>query len=371
MKAVTAGRDDDDIIPLEWDEAIDKHIEMMRADDASRATLQSHRYRLGRFVDWLTPKPLLDDEEREEHDEGPGIEETTELRRKHLQDFKIKRSNEVKKTTVKTEMDTIRVFLRNLEGYGALHTGMHEFAQSPDLQDGEGQRSDHLPTERGNQIRDYLRKYEWGSERHVLFELLWSTGMRLGAAHSIDVEDIDFDDQLIRLKHRPKTNTTLKNKNGGQRTVTIHDTVADAIEDYLNRPDRPDNVEIEFEDEENRTPLFCTEDGNGRRCKQFLRELTYAMTRPCITEGGCPHDRDPDECPAAQSKNESYNCPSSKATHALRSGALTRMMENEIPPWAISRRVDCSEDVLEQHYVELDDDEKADVLRDYFEDDYE
>lgn len=50
---------------------------------------------------------------------------------------------------------------------------------------------------------------------------------------------------------------------------------------------------------------------------------------------------------------------------------LTRMLRNEVPPWAVSRRVDCFEAVLEDHYNEMDEDEKADVLRDYFDDEYE
>jgi integrase len=358
------GGRDSDLIPLAWDSALEKHADIQRANNRRRATIESHQYRLSLFIEWLTPKALLEPEE----DEGPRICKTTELKRHHIQDYKLKRSNEVAKTTLKTQMDTIRVFFRNLESYGALPDGMHQFAESPNLEDGEGQRSQHLPTERGNQIRDHLRKYAWASERHIFHEVIWSTGMRIGAAHGIDVDDIDFDENLIRLRHRPDQGTTLKNGKVGERTVTIHGTVVDAIEDFLERPDRPDNVEDEY----GRTPLFCNEDGTGRRHKQYLRDLCYSVTRPCMTEDGCPYeDRDPNTCSAAQSKSKAYGCPASMAPHALRSGALTRMMENDIPPWAISRRVDCSEKVLEEHYVELDEDEKAEVLRDYFEDDYQ
>lgn len=361
--AATTGSDDDPI-PLEWDEALDKHVEMMRADDAAEATIRSHRSRLNQFLDWLTPHPALEEDE----DEGPLIETTTELTRRHLQDYKLKRSQEVKKVTLKTQLDTIRVFLRNLESYGALPEGMHQFVQSPTLEGDEGQRSDHLPVDRGNTIRDHLRKYEWASERHVLYELIWSSGMRLGAAHSLDVDDFNFEDNIVRIRHRPEQGTTLKNKGRGERTVSLHPTVSEVVQDFLDRPDRPDEVEDGY----GRTPLFCKEDGIGRRHKQYLRDLMYSVTRPCMTEDGCPHDDfEPETCPAAQSKNSAYECPSSKATHAVRSGALTRMLKNDVPPWVVSDRVDCSEDVLEEHYNEMSEDEKAEKRRDYFDEEYD
>ena len=112
----------DDLIPLEWDEAIDEHIELMEENDTPNVVLQSRRYRLRRFVGWLTDEKC-----------SPGIEKSIELRPEHLQDYKNERSNEVKKTTVKTEMDTIRIFLRSLEKYGALPSGMHEHAEYPDF----------------------------------------------------------------------------------------------------------------------------------------------------------------------------------------------------------------------------------------------
>jgi len=357
----------DDIIPLEWGEAYEKHIEMMHADGMAQSTIRTHKSIIGLFVDWLTPKPGLTEEERKD-EPGPNIEKTTELRRQHLQDYKLKRSREVKTITVSNQMDRVRVFLRNLERYGALPEGMHEFAISPDVEEEEERRSDWLEIERGNAIRDYLRKYEWGSEEHVYFELIWSSGMRLGAVQGLDVDDLELESGKIALRHRPETGTTLKNKHGGERKVTITETVTEAIEDFLARPDRPNEVK----DEHGREPLFCNEDGTGRRGKQYLRDLMYSLTRPGQTEGGgCPHDKDPETCQAAQAKNSSYQCPSSKAPHAVRSGALTRMLKNDVPPWAVSRRVDCSEEVLEKHYNEMSEDEKADRLRDYFDDEYE
>lgn len=356
--------DRDDLIPLTWNEALEKHLEMMAANGRAEATIRSHKSRLGRYIDWLTPSPLL----KEDEDEGPLIEKTTELQRHHAQDYKLRRAQEVKKITVKTQMDTIRAFYRNLENYGALSKGMHQFVESPSLEGDEGQRSNQIPAERGNTIRDHLRKYRWASEAHVVFELLWSSAIRLGGAHGIDVCDLDLENDRVRLRHRPETGTTLKNQERGERIVSLHPTVSEAIQDFLDRPDRPENAEDEY----GRVPLFCNHDGTKRRCKQYLRSLIYSVTRPCKTEQGCPHDGiDPDECPAARSKNEAFRCPSSEASHALRSGAITRMRKEGVPRSIISDRVDASEEVIDRHYDEMTQAEKAEQRRDYFEDEYE
>jgi len=45
----------DDIIPLEWGEAYEKHIEMMHADGMAQSTIRTHKSITGLFVDWLTP----------------------------------------------------------------------------------------------------------------------------------------------------------------------------------------------------------------------------------------------------------------------------------------------------------------------------
>jgi len=348
-----------ELIGLDWNEALERHVAVKKSEDASPATIRSHKSRLGIFIDWVKPNPVMTPEE----DEGPRIKTTDQLHRRHLQDYRLKRADEVKKKTLKTQMDTLRVFLRNMEDYGAVREGLHQHVRSPSLKGDEGQRSDHLPIERGEAILDHLRRYEWASDEHIIHELEWGCAMRIGDAHSIDEEDIHLDENYIVLEHRPETGTRLKNEYDGERTVAITDTIADAIQDYLNHPERPDVT-----DEYDRNPLFVS--GEGRLCKQTIRGRTYCLTRPCMTEDGCPHDRNPDECRAARNKNYGYECPSSKSPHALRSGGLTRMRDNGIPPWLISERVDASEEVIERHYNEMTEEDKMEVRRQYFDDEY-
>lgn len=89
--------------------------------------------------------------------------------------------------TVKTHMDTNRVWIRNVEIYRAAPESLSEFVHSPALTGSEGQRSDHLPVERGDRILENVRKYMWGSMEHVVYELWWAAAIRLGGVHSLDV----------------------------------------------------------------------------------------------------------------------------------------------------------------------------------------
>ncbi|WP_394743057.1 tyrosine-type recombinase/integrase [Natronococcus roseus] len=344
---------DNEPIPLTMDEAFDKHIEICESEDYAEETIYAHRSRLGMFLGWL--------------DENTSVAETADLNRRHLQDYRIHRKKSVNKVTLKSDMDTIRVFVRNMEDYEAIHPGLHEYVRSPSLEGDEGQRSDHLPFERGEQIQENLRKYHWASVEHVLFELLWNTGMRIGTAHSLDEDDFCEEEKAMRLRHRPESGTTLKNGEPGERTVGIADVVCDAISDYLENPERPDDPVDEY----GRKPLFASPNG-GRYHKNTLRNFVYAVTRPCVTEDGCPHeDYDAESCQAARNNNDACKCPSSKAPHALRSGALTRQIKNEVPKSLISDRADVSEDVLDDHYAELSEEEQMELRRDWFDEEYD
>ncbi|MFC6721557.1 site-specific integrase [Halobacteriaceae archaeon SHR40] len=350
-------------------DALDIHLNMMEVDDYAEATIDSHERRLTRILDWFCPNPLRTEEENAAQP-GPDITHTGELASnpRIIQDWKMERGAEVAKATLKTECDTVRVFFRSLEDYDALPQGFHRFVESPTLSENEERRDDAIDIDRAREITEYLRKYEWGSERHVLWELIWTTAMRLQGAHSIDESDVSWEQGQIQLRHRPDTGTTLKNgsgmgKEGGERNVIVPQTVLDVIEDWLDNPDRADDPVAEG----GRVPLLPDEDGTGRRGKEYLRKLTYAMTRPCAYGAGCPHDKDPTKCPAAQAKNKAYACPSSTTPHPVRKGAITRMRNNDVPRRVVSHEVDASEAVLDKHYDDGDADQRAEIRREYLE----
>jgi site-specific recombinase XerD len=338
----------DEIVPLNLSDALEVHEEMQKSAGRCRATIKSHRSRLKKFAAWLKV-----------HD----VEKTTEIEPLHFHEYLKQRQKNVKAVTAKTHMDTIRVWMRNLNDYGAAEEHLADKVRSPSLKGDEGQRSDHLPVERGIPILQHLRKYKWATIEHVCFELWWAAGIRLGGVHSLDEKDFDEEAQCVELRHRPDEGTNLKNQYDGERDVGLTDTTVKAISDYINNPERP-NVK----DDHGRDPILVTE--NGRSSKSNLRNICYSITLPCMVSGECPHGNDPEDCLYERNKNHASKCESSKSPHALRSGALTRQLKNGINPHHISERANVGLETLEEHYNEMDEREKMEVRRKHFDEEF-
>lgn len=358
---------DDGLVPLELEEALKKHHEIQRANDRAESTIDTHNRKIPQFLAWLRAVA--------------GVETTADIEPRHFRDYRTQLEQDYKKVTVKSEMTRISAFIRNLASVQAVPEGYSEYVEAPSLKGKEGQQSDHLPVARGDRLLGYLRSYEWGSMSHVFYELMWAGALRLGSIHSLDEDDVDFENGGVHLKHRPERGTTLKNKESGERFVSLRPETLDAIRDYLDHPGRPD-----VEDDDDRKPLLVT--GRGRPSKSHLRNICYQMTTPCFSQQGCPYSAeklerevededyaalsgDPEDCRARNVKNQSSKCPGSKAPHAIRSGALTRQMKRGVPPTVLSERANVGVDTLENHYLELSKEERASLRREWFDDEYE
>jgi integrase len=145
----------------------------------------------------------------------------------------------------------------------------------PKPDDAEEVADDVLTKTEATQILDYLEKHEYASLRHVTVLLLWKTGMRRSSLYALDKRDFeDGAKPYLRVRHRPQTETPLKNKEKGERDVRISDEVAAVIRDYL-RFKHPGE-----EDEYGRTPLLMST--HGKRCEPTtIQRNVYTATRPC------------------------------------------------------------------------------------------
>lgn len=335
-----------ELIETEPSEALELYLEEMEIEQASQHTIYSHKSRLGHFIRWC-------------QGEG-GIDELNDLTGRDLQKFKAWRRNDgdLNRVTVKTQSDTLRVFIRFCEGIDAVTPDLSTVVRSPDLEDGENQRSEMLEEDRSEEILEYLQKYEYGSKEHTMLLLMWHSSARVGAIHALDIEDYDSDNRYLQFVHRPESETPLKNKNRGERTVTLSSDMCGVLDDYIC--DKREDVEDEY----GRNPMFTS--SQGRLHKSTLRGIVYRATRPCVIGNGCPHDRDPDSCEAT-GYDKPYKCPSSVAPHAVRRGSITAYLrDGDIPSGAISDRANVSERVMEKHYSQLTDEEKAEKRRDWF-----
>lgn len=333
----------DNLEPIGPAEAKEMYLKQ-RENEVSSSTLQAHHYRLKHFVRWC--------EEVEE------IENLNELTGRDLQRFKMWRRDDgdLNNVTLVTQLSTLRVFINWCENIDAVEEGLHDKILLPSLSKTEDRRDAMLDSESAGQLLDFLRQFEFGTRVHALVELLWHTGMRIGAVHSIDLADYDSQNQTIELRHRPETDTRLKNKEDGERVVSLSGEVCDVLDAYIqyNRYD--------LEDDYGRKPLFTSSE--GRPAKSSLRDSIYRISRPCIYTGDCPHGRQQNTCEAMET-NKASKCPSSVSPHAIRRGSITHHLSEDVPDKVVSDRMNVGLDVLEKHYDRRSEEQKAEQRRDY------
>lgn len=313
-----------------------------RRGDVSEKTQRNDRTHLRPFEQWC---------------ENEDVTNLNELTGRNLHEYRIwrKQSGDLTRATLQTQLSTLRVFMRFCESIDAVQEGLHDKIILPS-RDG-ARRTEMVGTETATQILDWLSKFHYASRDHALFTLLWRTGFRAGAAHSLDVDDYNGDEMYVKVRHRPEQGTTLKNGADAERLVALNERTCAILDDYITAR------RIDVTDDYGRSPLFTTR--QGRLTKKTMRRTSYALTRPCKYGDGCPHDRDPNECEAAQQYSKESKCPSSKSPHTIRRGSITHMLKNSIEEPVVSDRCDVSSDVLSKHYDQRTQKERMEVRRDY------
>lgn len=319
-------------------------VELYLADretEVAKATLYSHSSRLGHFRRWC---------EEEE------IDNLNELTGRLLHEYRLwrRRDGDLAPATEKTQMDTLRVFVKWAESVDAVERDLHTKVRSPTLRDGQNVRNVMLESDRAEEVLDYLAKYKYASRPHVALALMWHTMMRIGAIHSLDVDDYDPESQSLAVVYRPETGTTIKNGENGERLVALSNNVCRLLDDWIA------DKRSESEDEFGRRPLLST--SKGRAHRTTLRGDCYRATRPCIVTGVCPHDRDVETC-EAMAYTAAFDCPSSVSPHVLRRGGITHHLNNEVPKDVVGDRANVTREVLDEHYDRRSQREKMEQRR--------
>lgn len=334
-----------DLQPISPQQALDLYLKERRTE-VTDSTIKAHEYRLSHFIKWC---------------EQEGIENLNTLTGRQLHEYKLWRreDGDLSKVSVKTQMDTLRVFIRYCETIDAVSQDLSDKVLSPTLDDGDNQSNAILRRDGAETLLAYLQDFEYATFDHTLLLLFWKTGMRIGAAHALDVEDYHPDEQYVEVRHRPST--PLKNKEAGERLVALSPETCTVLDDWIEHK-RP-----EVTDDEERVPLFASQ--YGRAHKNTLRWTVYRWTRPCQYGEGCPHDRDPETCVATDEEEKAFTkCPSSVAPHAIRRGAITHHLTEDIPERVVSDRMNVSQRVLDAHYDKRSEEVKMEQRREFLSD---
>lgn len=277
--------------------------------------------------------------------EQHGIKVTGDVSKRTVATWTDKRREEVKQITVHNNAKHLRVFLKWMGNRELVEWGLHEKMEIPNLSEDDDVNEDVLRVDHAEGVLEYLDTYHYASTYHTLFYLMWHTGCRISGAIALDVDDFNpsaHQDNTLTIRNRKSEGSALKNGNGGERDVTISDGLSDVISDYLA------SRRTEKEDQYGREPLFTVP--SGRLYRQRAYKNVVALTRPCVSGGSCPHNREIETCEAAQDKEQAPSCPSSLSLHPVRKGSITNHINEGWPKEALSERVDVSVDVLEKHY---------------------
>lgn len=324
--------------PLDPTDAIELY-KQDRERELSEATLRSHGYRLQRFLDWCN------------HD---GIDDMNDVTGRDVQRFKMFRKQQVNDVTLKSQMDTLRVWIRFCISINGCIDGLDESINSPSLADAGNRGTDVLPAEKAEAILAHRDKYLYAMVEHALFRLLWETGMRMGSARGIDLAHYYPRDEYVEIRHNPESGTPLKNKSIGERDVALSSRTCMVLDDYI------DEYRWDRRDDHGRRPLFTTK--HGRVTKNTIRQWVYRLTRPCTFGQKCPHDRDPEECPGMNNMTVS-KCPTSTAPHSIRHGAITDYLNRDIDANIVSERLNVGMDTISEHYDHRSTQEKMNIRR--------
>lgn len=307
-----------------------------KATHCADATVQAHYYRTQHIVDWC-----------EEND----VNNLNELTGRDLHQFRLwhMERGDINQLTLRQHMCTLRVFLKWAASIEAVPADLYDKVMVPQIGRGERQRDETLEAETADEILQYLSRYHFASRRHVILALLWESGIRIGAANSIDLGDVHLDDGYIELLHRPDEGTTLKNGKSGERPIAITEGLAELLQEYI------DNTRVDSVDDFGRKPFITSE--HGRLCRTSYRRIVYNTTAPCFRGEPCPDCVD----------NPDRKCPEAVSPHAIRRGSITNYLTKDVPVEVVSDRMNVSRDVLDQHYDKRSEEVKLEQRRGYLE----
>ncbi len=216
-----------------------QHLDVER--NLSPRTLDAYSRDLQQFLDFLRQEPSCS----EEPESLKRID--TRLLRRYLARLHHKNS----RTSIGRKLSTLRTFFRYLVRQGILETSPADTLATP-------RPEKYLPkTLSVDEVTHLLNQLCTGQNRHLLrdqaiFELIYSSGLRVGELTTLNVGSVDLVQQQVRVI----------GKGNKERLVPIGRTALRAVQDYLDSRGQPAADE----------PLFLNA-RNGRLTSRSVQRL--------------------------------------------------------------------------------------------------
>ncbi|GGN97583.1 tyrosine-type recombinase/integrase [Haloarcula pellucida] len=317
--------------------ARDRWLDKLRVEKRG-ASVSTYHYRLKLFVEWA---------------EEQGIERMRDLSGWELESYEnFRRSQDLSPITLNKEMGTLRNWLEYCARIEVVPEDLPEKIDPPDVPKDAESSDVMLHHEEAKKLLTHYRENPElrGTRQHVLLAIAWTTGARMGAIRALDLRDFHVDDgddgplYYLTFANRPSTDTPLKKSSDGERAVSLPKSVGKSVQRYVlhHRNDVYDDY--------SRQPLITTQ--RGRASKGTIRNLMYLATQPC-NYGECPHGKERPTCDW-RTQSQASQCPSSRAPHHVRTGAITWMLHRGVPVEVVAKRVNSSVSTIEKHYDKPD-----------------
>lgn len=294
------------------DDAVDIYLKN-KSQRVSDSTLRNNTDQLHRFLEWC---------------ESEDLEWIADIEPVDIARFRRHRAEHINSNTMYNQLSVLRMFLEFCERMGWVESNLSESIILPDR---EGRARDReISSDRVQLILDDLGKYEYGSVDHVVVGLLWVCSFRIGTIRSLDLPDLQLADDWIDINQRPGTGTPLKNGSDSEREVAIPGWLSECLDSYISDIRR-------VSDDSDRQPVVVSRQSN-RLARSSIRRIVYTLT-DC---GGVLEDC---SCDCRSSK-----CSESVSPHDIRRASISAMLSEGNNTQLVGDRVDCSADVIEEHY---------------------
>jgi len=175
------------------------------------------------------------------------------------------------RTTVARRSSAVKGLYRFLADRGDLNSNPSA-ALSPPRRERRLPRVLHLEEIDAAEKRQNLHIYRTSLRDMALVELLYATGMRVGELAKLDLTDIDFEREEVRVVGKGRK----------ERVIPVHDTARQLLQAYLDK-ERPQLAGNDIDGETEGDPLFLSVRG-GRLSDRGVRRVVDHFFRGL--EGG-------------------------------------------------------------------------------------